>query len=544
MPAGYSRTMRRSIIARDLWALAIASAVLFGVSLGARDLWNPNEPTYGEAVREMAAAGEWLVPTVGGREFPEKPILYFWMARVSALLLGGPHEFALRVPSAIAGVGMVLLTYLLVAPYAGRDRARVAAILVATTFVVFWSARQVQMDLLVSTSTLGAIVAVAGTIDGRIAPGRGWAVAGLAIGLGILAKGPVGVVVPGLVLGSWLASEKSLGELLRPQVLGGAAVAVAIAAPWYVALWIDGRTGFLWEVLVRQNFVRFIEPWDHAQPWWYYGKYLWIDMAPWALLLPAAIALPGRSDGERRLDRLCWTWLLVVVLFFSLSASKRSPYIMPVAPAVAALVAGAVSFLATGRLGRTRRNVVLAIHVAIATVLFGIGFLLVKEVPVERPAFTAAAWTLGILLMGGSAAVITALFNRRLAVRAVPALAVALVAAVYLAASIVALPRLDDYKSARPFCEAVPRDGRIVSYRLWRWRGEYSYYLGHTVRNLETSAELRRVSPGTAVIVEADHVGEAAAVLGVDPRFNREIGSREAFLLVAGAPSDSADRDE
>ena len=83
---------------RDLLVIVLATATLFGVALGARDLWNPNEPVYGQAVAEMAARGDWLLPTVNGNEFGEKPILYFWLARISSRALGGVSELALRVP--------------------------------------------------------------------------------------------------------------------------------------------------------------------------------------------------------------------------------------------------------------------------------------------------------------------------------------------------------------------------------------------------------------------------------------------------------------
>ena len=100
---------------RDLLILAVVATVLFATLAGARDLWNPNEPIYGQAVVEMTAADEWLVPTVNGEPFGEKPILYFWLARIGVATIG-PGETAMRSPSAPAGVGGVLLWYLPVLP--------------------------------------------------------------------------------------------------------------------------------------------------------------------------------------------------------------------------------------------------------------------------------------------------------------------------------------------------------------------------------------------------------------------------------------------
>ena len=185
---------------RDLSFLGVFAAVLFLPWLGARDLWNPNEPLYGQAVAEMHAAGNWLVPTVNGESFHEKPILYFWSALVAAKLFGEVNETALRLPSAVAGIAAVLLVYLLVSSYAGRRRAWIASLALVTTFVVFWSARAVQMDLLLTTAVLATLLFALRVIDREMTPSIGWGCAGAAAGLGFLAKGPVGLLCPGLVI--------------------------------------------------------------------------------------------------------------------------------------------------------------------------------------------------------------------------------------------------------------------------------------------------------------------------------------------------------
>ena len=96
---------------RDLIWLVLGAAMLFLPLLGARDLWNPNEPLYGRAVVELAQRSNWLVPTVNGEAFLEKPILYYWLARISALLLGGVDAFSLRLPSVVAGILWLLYTF-------------------------------------------------------------------------------------------------------------------------------------------------------------------------------------------------------------------------------------------------------------------------------------------------------------------------------------------------------------------------------------------------------------------------------------------------
>ncbi|MDX1389474.1 MAG: glycosyltransferase family 39 protein, partial [Acidobacteriota bacterium] len=239
---------------RDLVVVAVATLLLFSVAVGAKDLWNPNEPIYGLGVVEMAERGDWLVPTVNGFVFAEKPILYYWMALVATEILGGTGEFALRVPSVLAGVVGGVLLFVLVVPYAGRGRARIAVGLYATTVMIFWGARTIQMDILVTVTTLGVILAVTRVLDHGLSPYRGWTLAGLAAGLGFLAKGPVAWICPAVPLLLYIAWTRRWRALLAPAVLVGAVTCVVVAAPWILLLLARGETEFIHEVLIRQNF--------------------------------------------------------------------------------------------------------------------------------------------------------------------------------------------------------------------------------------------------------------------------------------------------
>lgn len=524
---------------RDVLLLAVLAAAVLLPGLGARDLWNPNEPIYGLAAREMAERGDWTVPTVQGKEFGEKPILWFWLARIAGVLGGGVGEWTLRLPSAAAAGFLVIGSYLLVRTYADRERAWWAGLVAATTFMVFWGGRTAQMDVLVAATTLGVVLAVARALD---AGGgyRAWAWAGVAGGLGFLAKGPVGWIVPGIVVVAWLAADRRLGALASRGKVLAAVLAVAVAAPWYLLLAIEGRTGFLHEVLVRQNFARFVEAWDHVEPWWYYLKYLWIDMAPWALLLPVAAGLPGRDADERRLDRLAWAWLLLPVLFFSLSDSKRSAYILPVAPAVAILAAGAIVRLRAGALPRIRRNVTLALAVAIAVVLAVVGIALLLEVPGRYPSLAGPAFAIGAVLVAGAAAAVTRVFVRPAGPRAIPTVLVATVAALYVLAGAWALPAADAVKSPRGFGEAVAGcvgdDGELRSYGLWDWRAGYAFYARRTmddVGDLDALAGFLDGADQRFVVVEREHRAAVESALGRPPVLSRAIGSNEAHLFAS-----------
>jgi len=529
----------RRALRRDLLWLAVGAAVLYTLLLGARDLWNPNEPLYGRAVVEMAERGDWLVPTVNGEVFDEKPILYYWLALASAKLFGGVNEFTVRLPSALIGVASVLMVYLLVYPYAGRRRAQLAGLACSTIFVVFWSARSIQMDLLLGACTLAAVLAATRVLDHGWNPRIGWPLVGAAVGLGFLAKGPVGIICPGIVLFLYSVSTGRLGRVLHPGVLLAAPAAVIVAAPWYVALWAMGQADFLYETLIRQNFTRFVEPWDHAQPWWYFGRYFWIDMAPWAFFVPLAAALPDRDDGERRLDRLCWSWIFGLILFFSLSASKRSAYILPIAPAVAALAAVVGERALEGRLGRFRSAALMTILALLAVVFLVAGAYAGLLVLDEYPALRLETRALALLFVAGGAAILLGLLQwRRSPAVALTAL-FAFTFSLYLMAGTWVMPAADVYKSARTFGNElnaiVGPDDPLYTYRAWKWRASYVYYADRMIPHLETAEGLREywARPDRVfLLVEDRSEPEVQELLGpIEPVAERAVGSKHAYLF-------------
>lgn len=533
------RVRPRSATRRDLLTIVLGAGLLFFVSLGARDLWNPNEPIYGRAVAEMTERGDWLIPTVNGRVFAEKPILYFWAALASAELLGGVDELSLRLPTATAALASAVLVYLLVLPYAGRRRAGLTVALFATLFQVFWAARAVQMDVLVLASTLGILVPLTRLLDFGARPLPAFAWAGLAAGLGFLAKGPVTLVVPGIALLGYAAATRRIRHLLRPSALLGVAVAVAVAVPWLAWLALAGQTDFLYEVLFRQNVTRFLDAWDHQQPWWYYLKYLWIDYAPWSLLLPAAALTAARDDDERNLHRLSWVWILAVIAFFSLSDSKRAPYILPIAPAVAILASGVVERWIFGSLEPRARRLArwTLTGVALAMVLAGEGMLLAgSDVPRE---LTRIAWSLAAVLITCGLAVGYGVVVRDRQAALAPAALLAGIASLYAIAAVWALPAVDPYKSARGFATAMNQriqatNGTLASYLFWSWRSGYSYYGHRSIPGLDSPADLEAFWRGHAaahVLVEDDDRHRLTALLpDAELVLEGKIGSRSAFL--------------
>jgi 4-amino-4-deoxy-L-arabinose transferase-like glycosyltransferase len=445
---------------RDLVLLALLGAVLFLPGLGARDLWNPDEARYAEVAREMREADRWALPLLNGEVYAQKPPLLFWAIRAAAGLTGSLDETAARLPSALAGIGALLLVFLLGERLFGRRAAWLAALVYATCFKTFWQARFGQIDML-----LGCLVALAvwcwlrGWTEGR--PGF-VLLFYLAAGLGTLAKGPVGLLPPLLSIVAFLLWERDRAGLKGLRLGWGLLLWAAVVLAWLVPAGLAGGREYLEQIIYKQNVTRYADPWHHRLPPWYYLTTLPADFLPWSLLLPTALvqawrrARPG-GTAESRGWRLALCWMMVTLVFFSVSPGKRTVYVFQMFPALALLVGAALDRLAAdwpALSAKGRRwltwpygllaglSAVLLAALAVGgprrpeAALFGGGRFVLLVVLTLLPLLLGAVWALLQQRAGRTG-------------RAVHGLAAG-AGLTFLLAALVLLPRFDVVKSARP----------------------------------------------------------------------------------------------
>jgi 4-amino-4-deoxy-L-arabinose transferase-like glycosyltransferase len=539
---------------RDLAWLALGGLLLFGVALGARDLWNPNEPTYGRVVVEMVEGRDWLVPRLQGEPFVEKPILYYWLAAATSCLAGGVSEATLRLPVMLASLASLLLTYVLVESYDGRRRALLASAAFATLYGVWFTARNAQMDSFVLLATLGAVLPLARRLDGGWSGRGAWLAAGVAMGLGFAAKGPVAVVVPASIVGAYALAARRPWRRLLPGSALGVLAAVALACPWYVALYLAGRGDALRELLLRQNVSRFLEAWDHVQPWWYYVKYFWLTFAPWSWFVPVAAlaALRRRSDGQERplSASLPWVWVLVPLLFFSLSQSKREPYMLPAAPAVAWLAASVLDAWRRRELSRGLAAACAAVAAALGLTLVATGVWVVWPGTVgSSPVAVSAVRPATVTLVGGGLVLAALLVHRRR--QLVPGAVFCAFVGLYTLVAVYLHPLANAIKSQRPVVvelrRHLPPGHSLYSFFGPRWflRGGYAYYLGQSLPDLKDAASLQAAwAAGEApcVVTEGEEQEpEVRRLPDAEMAFAGEVGGRMVRLVCrTGPPAASA----
>jgi 4-amino-4-deoxy-L-arabinose transferase-like glycosyltransferase len=306
---------------RFLLGLALMGLVLFFYRLGAPGLMDPDEGRYAEIAREILASGNWLIPHLNLLPYLEKPPLVYWLTALSFGGLG-PSELAARLPAALSALGGVYLAYRLGRSFWGRGPAVTSALVLGT------SAGYLAMGRLLTLDMTFALFLNLGVGLGFLALRRPrpflWLWAYGALALAVLTKGPVAVVLAGLIWGAWaLLSRQPLASLIQPRAW---MLLAAVSLPWFARVQWQFPDFFRFFIL-EHHLGRYLSPEMHPQPLYYYLPVLLGLMLPWSWLLPWSLSRRETAADPERLFLLLWAG--VILTFFSLSRGKLPSYILP-----------------------------------------------------------------------------------------------------------------------------------------------------------------------------------------------------------------------
>ena len=329
---------------RPAWVLGAWGAWLL-CTLWARPLMLPDEGRYAWVAWEMWL-GDGLLPTLDGLPFFHKPPLAHWIG-MAGMTLFGPEPAALRLAPALGAWLMGAALWLALRRLHDSRIAGITLLALATNPLVFLGAQYINHDMLVAGMVTLAVLCWA---RGFEVPGQAalrWLVAGwVACGLGFLAKGLIGFVLPLLVVGSWLLAQRRWADVWRLAHPAGVMAGAAVTLPWLLAMQ-QRYPGFFDYFIVEQHFRRFTTTgFNNAQPFWFYLAVLPALTLPWSLWAPRALArlrTPAAASPAtapaRAFTGLCLCWLAAVLLFFSWPHSKLIGYILPAAAPWIALLA-------------------------------------------------------------------------------------------------------------------------------------------------------------------------------------------------------------
>jgi 4-amino-4-deoxy-L-arabinose transferase-like glycosyltransferase len=547
VPAVSSSLLHRLVLA--------ASAVLFVWGLGSHDLWAPDEPYFAEGAREMVADGQWIVPHVNGVVTTDKPPLFFWLIALCSLAFGEVTSFTARLPSALAALGTVAITLRLGERFFDARTAALAGSLLATIHMFWERARWAHIDSLLCCLVWVALAAFAAFRAGDARGARAGLLFWVAAALAVLAKGPVGVLLPlGIALVT-LAGDRQLGRWRSFAPIAGPLAFAAIVGAWIGLVALAGPAEYsVWGAL-REHFVdRAIYGMHHEQPFWYYLHVAPVKLLPWTGLLAGAVVLAWRRRAP--FDRFLLVAALFVIVFFSISTEKRTLYILPAFPAFALMMGSFVGELAgwsdspgepawLGRRWLTAGHGVVVAILAAAGLALPFASLRVDEVEL------AEALILGVILLGSAAAAVLCLRRRRLPGFVVaPAVGVALV---YLIVVSAIYPRFEPRKSARSFAlriraataESIAAGRPLLSYKLGNIPEPIAFYTdGLYTTEVWGAAEVDRHfarSEQVFALVDGDFLDE------LDPEtvselylVDRTLLSRKNVLLLTNRASPGA----
>ena len=312
---------------------------LFFFYLGSRALWDVDEGMHSVSAKHVVETGDWVTPTYNGEPFLDKPMFFTWLVAISFTLLGFT-ELAARLPAALVGLVGVMVTYRLGRKMFSPRVGFLGGAILATSILYLVMSRTVVHDIALGLfTTLALYFFYMGAAEPSVRKTYFLLFWGAMAGA-VLAKGPLGVLLPVLVIGPYLVLTRRLSLIKEMQLGWGAVIFVVLSAPWYVLMDLRNE-GYLKYFLIEKNFGSFASAEStHPAPLHFYVPVLLGAILPWTGFFPAAVYRAiTKLKGEGKDQHLYLIlWMGMMFLFFSVATSKLASYLLPLLPAVALLI--------------------------------------------------------------------------------------------------------------------------------------------------------------------------------------------------------------
>jgi 4-amino-4-deoxy-L-arabinose transferase-like glycosyltransferase len=313
------------------------ASVSFFYRLGRPALFGPDESTYAQVAWEMLDRGDWVTPRLRGEPWMDKPPLLYWTQAASMSLLG-ETEAALRLPSALAAASTCLVVLWLALRCFDRRVAMLSSLILASSLGLVLFGRAAIPDSLLTASLTAGLANYLVVIRSKESNVR-LAASFACFGAAVLAKGPVGIVLPMMILACFHALDGSLRPRLVPTLVATGSL-LAVAGPWHLAILLAQGERFVEEFFFQNNWDRFFTTVHlHPGPIYYYVPVLLAALYPWSGFLPLALWRSLRSRDP--VSHFLTLWIAVPFVFFSFAGSKLPGYLVPILPP-AALAMGAI----------------------------------------------------------------------------------------------------------------------------------------------------------------------------------------------------------
>ena len=544
--------------------LAVAASALMLCGLNNTDFHGADEPRYAEVTREMLETGDYVLLRFNGVEYPNKPPLYFWLAAACSKLTGGVNAVSARLPSALAGVAAVLLTFALGRRMFGTRAGFLAGMVLLATLYFLSFTRSVHMDVPLTAFTVAMIAVFYLAHERGRAAWWTWPAFFFLGLLGVLMKGPAGFLPAllscmafSLLTRDWRAWRRSLWI--------SAFVFVAVVCLWLALLWRLSSTDFIWNTLFSQNVERLAGARGHVGPFYFFLAAFPKMFLPWTPFFLIALVMAARTwrrDESARKIILIIVWFAVTFIFFSAVPSKRQLYLLPAFPAAAIATAWLLDALIAGKAPKgieafTRwvAAATAALAAAAPVALLALAWVEVKGdeqvggiIADLRRHYIALA-ILSMLLCAQGLAGAQAAAQRRWARTVTALLLICLTSGA--ATMFMFFPLLDKAKSARNFSARLNEaagDSEVAAYAaVPEWAVFYAHRKLILLETPEEAAAYLNGGDGAArfCLTRAKHVSKiktaCRGMAAPEEVFEDKVEGDEMALLKSGAPAGQID---
>lgn len=345
--------------------------ILLTVSLYIRPLFPVDETRYAAVAWEMWLRHDFLVPYLNGEPYSHKPPLLFWLMQLSWWLFG-VNDWSLRLISPFFSLATLFLsgaTARILWPERKQVEALTPLLLLGLFFWMVYSTLTL-FDMMLAFFALLGIYSQLKLVASDLSL-KYWMLLGVAIGGGILSKGPVILlhILPVALLAPWwLKAPDFRWKHWYFGLIAAIVVGAFIALCWAIPAGIAGGKAYRQAIFLGQTSGRLVDSFAHQSPWWWYLEILPLLLLPWLLWKPlwsGLRKLPHQDAGVR----FCLAWAIPVFIAFSLVSGKRIHYLLPLVPALALIVARAVDEITEPERWERAHSVVMAVFGLLGTAL-------------------------------------------------------------------------------------------------------------------------------------------------------------------------------
>lgn len=313
--------------------LLLCTTLLYLFGNGNLAITDPVESNYALTAKEMVISGDWLSPQIFGHYWFDKPI-FFYLELVASYKLFGISDFSTRLFPSLFGVANVYLIYSFAKRIINRHLSRIAALMMAVSAEAWFFSKAAITDstlVFFFSATLFSFYIGYEKRKETGSSGIYYYLAYVASAFAVLTKGPVGFLLPGLIIFLFLLTQRDLKELRHLQLLPGLIIVSTLGGSWYIYMYMTHGDAFIRTFLGVHNWLRATvseHPRDNV--WYYYLLVNTIALIPWTPLIIVK-AFKHRNDipWKKRHIQFFAIWAIVVILFFQMMATKYTTYTFP-----------------------------------------------------------------------------------------------------------------------------------------------------------------------------------------------------------------------